>query len=292
MKSLTTFLLLFNMLAATSQTVEYSGLIALPDSTFITYKVDIIENDGYISGYSYTDLNGPHESKNSIVGRYDDKSNHLEFREVDLIYTKSPIDELDFCYVYYSGQMRRLNGKSNLEGNFKSYYDDLEPCINGELMLQSAEKAERKLEKLKRKIDKTSRIADSVKQRLNESSFFNVNKRQGLKGGETLNVLWNSKVAYLEIWDPGTVDGDAMSISLNGKTLEKSYAPKKSKRKIPLILDKDQSKLTLIALTEGTEPPNTAQIRLTDGNGKEISMLSSFKVGEKVEVVFYFKDLK
>jgi hypothetical protein len=111
-------------------------------------------------------------------------------------------------------------------------------------------------------------------------------------GGETLNVFWESKIAYLEIWDPGTVDGDNMSIVLNGKIIKANYAPTKAKTKIPLIFDKEINKLSLKALTEGTEPPNTAQIRITDGNGKEISMLSSFKVGEKVDVIFYKRDIK
>jgi gamma-glutamyltranspeptidase len=83
-----------------------------------------------------------------------------------------------------------------------------------------------------------------------------------------------------------------MSIKLNGKMIKESYSPKKAKTKIPLIFYKEVNKLTLKAITEGTEPPNTAQIRITDGNGKEISMLSSFKVGEQVEVVFYKKDIK
>jgi hypothetical protein len=292
MKYLSFLLILVGCLSSKAQQIEYVGLLALQDSTFISYKVELIEQNGKLKGFSYTDLNGPHESKNTVVGRFNDTENTIEFREVDIVYTKSPIKELDFCYVFFSGKLRNLKGRANIEGNFKSFYDDLQPCINGKIMLQSEEKVQRKSEKLLSKVERSNRVPDSIKQRIANNQFFNTKERQGLKGGETLNVFWESKIAYLEIWDPGTVDGDAMSIKLNGKMIKDSYSPKKAKTKIPLIFDKEVNKLTLKALTEGTEPPNTAQIRITDGNGKEISMLSSFKVGEQVEVVFYKKDLK
>ncbi len=283
-------LLTFNYVR--SQQIDYVGMLALQDSTFISYKIELTEKEGVLKGFSYTDLNGPHESKNTIVGRFNDKENTIEFREVDIVYTKSPVKELDFCYVYFKGSLRNLKGRASLTGDFKSYYDDLQPCINGKIIMQGEDKFQRKTEKIVSRVEKSNKVADSIKQRIANSRFLNSSDRQGLQGGETLNVFWESKIAYLEIWDPGTVDGDAMSIKLNGKTIKDSYAPKKAKTKIPLIFDKEVNKLTLKALTEGTEPPNTAQIRITDGNGKEISMLSSFKVGEQVEVVFYKKDLK
>ncbi|BAO55616.1 hypothetical protein [Nonlabens marinus] len=275
-----------------SQQIDYVGMLALQDSTFISYKIELTEKDGLLSGFSYTDLNGPHESKNTLVGRFDDKENTIEFREVAIVYTKSPITELDFCYVYFKGDLRNLKGRASLTGSFKSYYDDLQPCINGEIIMQGEDKFQRKTDKIVSRVEKSKKVPDSIKQRIANSRFLNSSKRQGLQGGETLNVFWESKIAYLEIWDPGTVDGDAMSINLNGKMIKDSYSPKKAKTKIPLIFDKEVNKLTLKALTEGTEPPNTAQIRITDGNGKEISMLSSFKLGEQVEVVFCQKDLK
>jgi hypothetical protein len=281
------FLTICNGFFLQAQELEYVGLLALEDSTYIPYKVEMNVRDGKISGFSYTDLNGPHESKNKLVGRYDDKENKIEFRETDIVYTKSPIKELDFCYVYFTGDLRNLNGRAKIDGKFKSYYDDLEGCINGEMKLQAADKVERKAGKLLRKVNKSDRVADSIKQRVNNSRFVNNVQKRGLQGGETLNVFWESKLAHLEIWDTGTVDGDAMSINLNGKMINASLAPVKSKTKIPLILDQEINTLTLEALSEGREPPNTAQIRLTDDAGKEISMLSSFKVGEQVQVVFY-----
>ncbi|WP_194850777.1 hypothetical protein [Nonlabens antarcticus] len=292
MKTLSVLLLLISSFLLQAQQIEYVGLLTLPDSTFIPYKIELTQKDGKLKGFTYTDLNGPHESKNTLVGRYYEKENKIEFREVDIVYTKSPIKELDFCYVYFSGKLRNLNGRAKIDGEFKSFYDDLQTCINGTLILQGEEKVQRKSEKIQRRVARSDKFADSVKQRIANSKFLNSTKSKGLMGGETLNVFWESKIAYLEIWDPGTVDGDEMSIVLNGKVIKANYSPTKAKTKIPLIFNKEINKLSLKALTEGTEPPNTAQIRITDGNGKEISMLSSFKVGEQVDVVFYKRDLK
>ncbi|PRP67088.1 hypothetical protein [Nonlabens agnitus] len=292
MKNLTSLFLLLGSFLSLAQQIEYTGLLALQDSTFIPYKIELTQENGVLKGFSYTDLNGAHESKNTLVGRYNDNEDTIEFREVDIVYTKSPIKELDFCYVYFTGKLRNLNGRAKIEGNFKSYYDDLQPCINGKMVMQSDEKIERKADKLMSRIEKSKKVPDSIKQRLAKNPLLMGNKQQGLKGGETLNVFWESKIAYLEIWDPGKVDGDAMSIMLNENVVKESYAPLKAKTKIPLTFNKEINTLTLKALSEGTDPPNTAQIRITDGNGKEISMLSSFKVGEQVKVVFYKKDLR
>lgn len=292
MKYLLILVLLIGSFFCQAQTIEYVGLLALQDSTFIPYKIELTQKDGKLKGFSYTDLNGPHESKNTLVGRYDERENTIEFREVDMVYTKSPITELDFCYVYFTGKLRNLNGRAKIDGDFKTFYDDLQPCMNGKIKLQSEDKYNKKNDKLVSRVEKMNKVPDSIKERITNSKFLNSSERQGLKGGETLNVLWKSKTAYLEIWDPGKVDGDEMSISLNGRAIKESYAPLKSKTKIPLSFSKEINTLTLTAISEGTDPPNTAQIRITDGNGKEISMLSSFKIGEKVEVVFYLKDLK
>ena len=125
------FVIIFLSIFSNAQEHEYLGFLKLPDSTFISYKVQFEEKEGLIKGYSFTDMNGNHETKSAIVGRFNDKKNTIEFREVSTIYTKSDITKLDFCYVYFTGKARKLNGKTALDGTFKSYYDDLTTCIDG-----------------------------------------------------------------------------------------------------------------------------------------------------------------
>ncbi|MEP0674560.1 MAG: hypothetical protein ABJC32_03445, partial [Nonlabens ulvanivorans] len=257
------------------------------DSTFISYKVNFTEKEGFIKGYSYTDMNGDHETKSSIVGRFNDRKNTLEFREVSTIYTKSDITELDFCYVYFTGKTRKLNGKAVVEGTFKSYYDDLTSCIDGELSLNAADKIEKRTERFERLVAKSNKIADSTKQKIDMNQFMSRFEDNRLKGGEKVNIIWNQDYLKLMIWDPGTVDGDIIKVTLNGKDILSSYSTVKKQKELELQLTEDVNTIIVTALNEGKEAPNTAKIKLSDGKGETIDLLSSLVVGEEVKLVFY-----
>jgi hypothetical protein len=65
----------------------------------------------------------------------------------------------------------------------------------------------------------------------------------------------------LKAWDNGGVDGDRISIMVNGKYCLKNYTldsiPKVVEMRLP---DKEVDTIAVIALNEGTSPPNTAMI--------------------------------
>ncbi|PPK93694.1 hypothetical protein LY01_02478 [Nonlabens xylanidelens] len=288
MKSLVLVLcVLFSLSTVNSQTYEYLGLLKLPDSSLIPYKIDFKEVDGKISGYSFTDLNGKHETKATIVGRYDDKKNQLEFREIDIVYTKSTLKELDFCNVYFTGDMRRLNGKSKIEGTFKGYYDDLTSCIDGELFMSAAQKIQKRNEKLQKRVDRSSRVPDSVKQKFDLDKMFNRYAKNDLKGGEQLNIFWKEEYLKLIIWDDGEVDGDQIDLTINGNKILDAYSPVAKKKEMELSLIDPVNTISLKAVNLGVKPPNTAKIQLMKKNGEIIDLASNLQVGEEVTFVFY-----
>ena len=288
MKSLVLVLcVFFSLSTVNSQTYEYLGLLKLPDSSLIPYKIDFKEVDGKISGYSFTDLNGKHETKATIVGRYDDKKNLLEFREIDIVYTKSTLKELDFCNVYFTGDMRRLNGKSKIEGTFKGYYDDLTSCIDGELFMSAAQKIQQRNEKLQKRVDRSSRVPDSVKQKFNLDKMFNRYAKNDLKGGEQLNIFWKDEYLKLIIWDDGEVDGDQIDLTINGNKILDAYSPVAKRKEIELSLIDPVNTISLKAINLGVKPPNTAKIQLMKKNGEIIDLASNLQVGEEVTFVFY-----
>lgn len=287
MKNLLLFVVIFFSFLSSAQDHKYLGFLKLPDSTYISYKIEFEEKGGMIKGYSYTDMNGEHEAKSAIVGRFNDKENSLEFREVSTIYTKSDITVLDFCYVYFKGKTRKLNGKSSIEGTFKGYYDDLKSCIDGSLSLNAAQKIQKRTDRFEKMVDRSKKIADSIKQKVDMNKFMSRFEDNKLKGGERLNIIWKQDYLKLMVWDPGSVDGDIVKITLNGKDLLNSYSTVKKQKEIELNLIKDVNIITVSALNEGTEAPNTAKIKLSNGKGETIDLLSSLQVGEEVELVFY-----
>ena len=67
------------------------------------------------------------------------------------------------------------------------------------------------------------------------------------------------------IWDGGTIDGDKVTVLLNGKNVLNNYTLTSAKKAFHLALDEGMNTLTIIANNEGSEPPNTANIQLADG---------------------------
>jgi hypothetical protein len=65
----------------------------------------------------------------------------------------------------------------------------------------------------------------------------------------------------LTIWDNGQVDGDRISIMLNGKYLLENYSTVAAPKIIETLLSGNElDTIKIIALNEGTIPPNTAAI--------------------------------
>jgi hypothetical protein len=206
---------------------------------------------------------------------------------VDIIYTKSDIKQLDFCNVYFTGNMRRLNGRSEIEGTFKGYYDDLTSCIDGQLVMTAAEKIQKRTDKFQKRVNRMDRIADSVKQKINMDKMFNRYAKNDLKGGERLNIFWKEEYLKLIIWDDGEVDGDQIDLTINGNKILSAYSPVARKKELELTLIDAVNTISLKAVSLGRKPPNTAKIQLMKKNGEIIDLASNLQLGEEVTFVFY-----
>ncbi len=270
-----------------AQEYEFAGLIQLTDSTFIPYKVVLEEDEGKISGYSFTDLAGNHETKSSIVGRFDSDSKLLTFRETGVVYTKSPIDEYDFCHIYFKGKIKDLKD-DKLNGEFKSYYDDLERCLDGNLLMSSIEKVQKRTDKIQKKIQRTSRVADSIKEKIDLRQFVgSYVEKSALKAGENINVIWKYDYLKLQLWDEGDNDNDKVQVTVNGKTYLESHVVSTTKDEWQLPLKEEKTIITIKALNLGNKSPNTAKIAFVNLLGETIDLSSYLKVGEEVSFTFY-----
>jgi len=78
------------------------------------------------------------------------------------------------------------------------------------------------------------------------------------------------------VWDDENIDGDTISLSLNGEWILENHLVTKEKKKITLALVPDKKNtLVLYAENLGTSPPNTAVIFFNDGNKERTLTLSS-----------------
>lgn len=81
----------------------------------------------------------------------------------------------------------------------------------------------------------------------------------------------------IEVWDNNEVDGDIISLNVNGKWLLRHYALTQEHWKISLPLVRKETLLILHAENLGSIPPNTAAISIHDGQRFRSVVLNSDK---------------
>lgn len=77
------------------------------------------------------------------------------------------------------------------------------------------------------------------------------------------------------LWDNQSVDGDSLSIFLNGIPVVEHYALVKTPKEFEVQLSDGANVLTLFAHNLGKFPPNTAAITIDDGIARQTRILSS-----------------
>lgn len=284
-------LLLGDVLIYAQNQQEYLGVLKLNDSAFISYKVNLIEKNGTINGFSITDMGGKHETKSLISGFYDKKKNMLKFRETTIVYTKSEITTYDFCHVHFSGKVRGFKSKKNIEGKFEGKYSDGTSCINGELALKNINKIIKKAAKIDRIIQRTKKITEEEKSNISITKQLDSLKMNVLRNNDNLNMFSTSPFIILNIYDAGKEDGDRIRILVNGQVLLENYTISKKAKKIKIPLLEQYTIIKVRALNIGTISPNTAKIEFIDRSNK-IEAIVSLKKFEKTEITIINRNIE
>lgn len=79
----------------------------------------------------------------------------------------------------------------------------------------------------------------------------------------------------VKLWDNADVDGDTISVKLNGRYVLTAHPLTKKKARLVLILEPGQNSLVIHAHNEGRVPPNTAASTLRSGFLREKLVFSS-----------------
>lgn len=282
-------LLLLTILSITSiafaqqDTYEYLGVIKLNDTSFISYKLAFEEVDGLVQGFSVADLGGKHETKSNIRGLYNEEKKTFSFQEYDIVYTKSPIAELDMCLVNFEGKMRNLEKSNAFSGDFKGLYPDSKPCLDGMLIMSASEEVQKRIAKTDRKIQKSKRVSQDLKEKISSQKLIDTLTMSIVKKDENLNVFTKTKNIVISIYDSGKVDDDRINLYVDDVLILADYSIEREKKKIPISITKKMTVVRVEALSEGTSAPNTVKVEIQDGPSL-ISTRTSLKTGEKAEL--------
>lgn len=96
----------------------------------------------------------------------------------------------------------------------------------------------------------------------------------------------NSEIKLL-VWDKNKVDGDKISLYLNGELLEHEFAVNKTKKEVTLNLLPGKNVIVMYAINLGTIPPNTAIMSINNGHRpKLITLVSDLKKSGALEIIY------
>jgi hypothetical protein len=132
-------------------------------------------------------------------------------------------------------------------------------------------------------------VADTSSEIIVEKKFVKFNKRKcngrKYKVQQTVNV--ESNIVKVQVYDKNRVDGDIISIYLNGEVLIENLEVTKEKKEIILNLNIGSNTLVMYALNAGRIPPNTAAIAVNNkGKYKISTLVSDFNTSGALELVY------
>lgn len=262
----------FTLKLMASDTLYFVGNIKV--SKKVSYKYNLrfaIDAENRLTGYSLSDPGGPNETKTKISGNYDSVNMVINYEEKNVLRSKVDLQKSDLCFVKASLKFKKSKTLETLSGRFTGFEPGkTEICASGEIKLINTDRYKVIMKQIGE--DPASQEANSA-----SNSKDKTVKITSDKGKE---FLVTGNTVKFTIWDNGQIDGDRISIMINGKTILQDYniAATAKVMEIPLS-DNAVDTVTITALNEGTLPPNTAAIQI-DTKSEQYQVLTQAKVNE------------
>ena len=253
---LSLFLILAKNSIATD-TLYFAGSIKITKS--IAYKYFLrftIDKENQLHGYSLSDPGGPSETKTKISGSFDSVKKTISFQENIVLRSKVDLKSNDLCFVRATLLLNKNKLVETLAGNFSGFkIDKVTECADGKINLINTDRAKVILNTW----DEQNKFNDNTKKIALENSgkLLTLSNEKG----KLLYITGNT--VKLIVWDNGQVDGDKISITLNGINILDNYILTAEAKMIELPLSGNViDTLKIIALNVGTIAPNTAAIKI------------------------------
>ena len=243
-----------------------NGKIRMATGEEFQYKIVASETNDVVDGFSYT-FSPPRETKTVIKGKLDRQHNKFTFRETEILSSHDIHTDAFMCMV--NAKLENRGGV--LSGSATSEEADKTSCTSGTItfdngseineLFSSHDKYDMAVTMGGHKMRDTVKPADvPVKKEVKITE-------DKITAGQDKSYEWYSDSVLVDIWDGGQLDGDVVTIEFDGKPILKNYTLAKHLKRVAVALTgKDVHTLSIIAVNEGYDPPNTASLMLRDGD--------------------------
>lgn len=239
-------------------TGEWTGHLNQSDREYgFYYEIKLSEGG---TGQSYIVSEGSGGSaRHALTWRYDEATRKLWIEESRVVERQDP--DWPWCIKSAAFSLRKADQRYVLEGDWQGFIEGYKGiakgrCAAGSLILE-----------------KPIVTRQTLKMVADDYQGAGQNNIRAVKVERVLEV--KSKDLQIRVWDNGTVDGDVVTLFINGRRLLYNYRVSKRKMTIPVTLDRDNNFLILHADDIGSISPNTVAVSVYDGVHEQTIILSS-----------------
>ncbi len=256
---------------AQQKEVTLTGTLKVNTGETFPYKVVLTEAGGLVKGYSVT-FKEPDDTRTTITGSLDRHNRTLSFKETEIQYSHGVKTKAYMCLI--DANLEYIGSRRVLTGTITSAQLDKTACTGGKITFSDEAEIENLFSyhekfdtviSMKKKVREPQPAVVSAEAPAQEKPLVT----DKITAGIEKMYEWHSDTVVIDVWDGGTVDGDKITLEFNGKPYLTNYYLVKEKKqlRIPLI-GTGVNTITILAVNEGSDPPNTANLLLTDGAAK------------------------
>lgn len=285
-------------LHAQKKVYNLKGFMGVQGGESFTYRLELKDSvRNLMSGYAYTYLNEKNDVKTYVIAETDRDKKTLFIREANIIYNHYFESRALICLVEslltynkaeqsLSGPLTTMtagNGASCSKGSITfNNVTELNDFFNPEVKPEQPEVAAA----VKPVPPKKPKVIYDTLPKPRQAAVITAKppaekKAEIITEGKDKTYHWNSATIVLEIWDGNNEDNDRVTILVNGVETLKDYVLTKQKKKLVIPVGGNELNIiTIVANNEGGDPPNTANILLTD-NETQYEIVAHNTVGKK-----------
>jgi hypothetical protein len=296
-----------------------AGTLNMPGDPNVSYYLEFTEKAGRVQGYSITGYKDGNRLKAAVSGYFSTPSDLIVNETGSLDSSRA----LDQRYCYFSAHLKltiMMDGRQRWNGSFQSHDQNGIPCFfAGAVMtlFDNAPPLEDKPKPKPKPVDPPKKIVvDTPKPQLIQPVIV---KKDTPKAQPPAVVVpkpeppkpivivqpaapaptppqvpdscqrtydWSTNELAFDIWDGWTIDGDVVSLTINGRNLLNHAKLSDTKQRFSVPLVNGLNVLYISLHEEGFDPPNTPNLTLFDGS-KSYELSISGEIGEVARICIW-----
>jgi len=288
--------------AAAQHQYQLKGFMGVQGGESFTYRLELKDSvRNLLSGYAYTYLDEQHDVKAYVTAEVYASRKAVLLKEMYIVYNHNFKSQALICLVEamleYTDKEKTLSGPLNTMTAGQGA-----DCSRGSITFMAPAEIEHlfnptaqaspqadtsaaqqpvatRPKPARRVIYDTVRKASPVAAAVNSKPP--VHKQpDNITEGKDKTLLWQSDKVILDVWDGNNEDNDRITILFNGAEVLKDYVLTKQKKRLELPLGGNELNIiSIMAINEGGDPPNTANLQLDDA-GTTYNIIAHNTIGK------------